>query len=294
MPASLARSSRCKQRMSSLDPSQISLADATLFWSMATHKHSRIAPRSRLNHWFEERLLRETSHGDWVLNRRHPQFIACWKQSFHLVLHAMFLYRVSSEYLFLGMIGDPLQWEGQDLNVLAIRDVGVEREHGIFSVDIFAAVSLLNQGLSHVPRSKSPPRILLQMHDPRAIEPPQDWGWKQCEVLHGNTLWFSHRHTYTGLALEPKLAYCYAKAWTPAAVDILLTTSDEHLQVFWDIWRKAVFPNDLLNRTRPGLALFLQAVATLVPDGHHRVLALKRWLEDGEYPWGLALPDVVY
>jgi hypothetical protein len=42
------------------------------------------------------------------------------------------------------------------------------------------------------------------------------------------------------------------------------------------------------------LALFLQAVATLVPDGHHRVLALKRWLEDGEYPRGLALPDVVY
>ena len=94
--------------------------------------------------------------------------------------------------------------------------------------------------------------------------------------------------------VEPKLAYCYAKAWTPAAVDILLTTSDEHLQVFWDIWRKAVFPNDVLNRTRPGLALFLQAVATLVPDGHHRGLATKRWVEDGEDPRGLALPDVVY
>ena len=278
--------------MSDLDPSQLSLADATLFWSMATHKHSYIAPRSRLNHWFEDRLLRETPQGDWVLNRRHSQFIAYWKQSLNLVLHAMFLYRVSSEYLFLGMTGDPLLWDGNDLNVLAIRDVGIEREHGLFSVDIFSAVSLLNQGLAHVPRSKKPPRILLQMHDPWAAQVPSDWAWEHCEVLHGNTLWFSHRHTYTGLLLEPKLAYCYAKAWTPAAIDILLTTSDSHLRVFWDIWQKSVFTSSLLNRTRPGLALFLQAVATLVSDVSHRVFALKQWLEDGQYPQGLPLPNM--
>ena len=263
-----------------MDASQLSIADAALFWSLATYRQPSIAPRSWLNEWFEEGLLRDTPDGEWALNRRHPQCIPYWKASFQLILRAMLSQGTRDNYLFLGMQGDPLVWKGEDIHLFGVRNTGHIDDEPVLKTDIFHSVSLLNDGLSHVPRRWRPPRVLLQLYAPERTEPIDDMDWRACEILGGSNVWFLHRHTYTGLLLEPALGYCYANDWTPAAIDILLTSGDSHRRVFFRLWLQNTFSHDMLEKVRPGLSMFLQTLNALISEEHLRLQALHAWVEE--------------
>lgn len=270
-----------------------------VFWRLAVGNASSIAPTSIFNDEFERGLFKESPSGDWCLSKRHPDYRAYWCEAFDYCARLLFTQTPGDHVLYLGYTGDFLHWSAPAIDVLAVVEKG-ERATITRLADI---VSRLNEFLQGVPRSwrkkgvvpvlrleiqnanmpwQSPTASQQHASDEQSFLYPEEM-----HVLVGNTAWFMHRDTLSGLLVEPRLARCYTKPWTPVAVDILARGSHAHRLEFRKCWRSGVWSSDLVEKVQPGLVQFLNVNDNLNPEPENWSKGLHDFMNppgSAEYP----------
>lgn len=248
------------------------------FWRLAVGNATSIPPTAIFNDEFERGLFKENPSGEWRLSKRHPDYRAYWCEAFDYCARLLFIQTPGDRVLYLGYTGDFLHWTTHAIDVLAVVEKG-DRTTVTRLADI---VSRLNEFLQGVPRSwrkkgvvpvlrlsiqnankpwNCPDAYQAHIHDEQSLLHPEEM-----HVLVGNTAWFAHRDTLSGLLVEPRLARCYTPAWTPVAVDILARGNHAHRLEFRKCWLAGVWSTDLLEKVQPGLVQFLNVNDNLNPE----------------------------
>ena len=111
-------------------------------------------------------------------------------------------------------------------------------------------------------------------HDEQNLLHPEEM-----HVLVGNTAWFAHRDTLSGLLVEPRLARCYTRPWTPVAVDILARGSHAHRLEFRKCWLAGIWTPALLENVQTGLVQFLNVNDNLNPEPTNWSLGLRDFMD---------------
>lgn len=261
------------------------------FWRLAVGNASSIAPTSIFNDEFERGLFKESPSGDWCLSKRHPDYRPYWCEAFDYCARLLFTQTPGDHVLYLGYTGDFLHWTTPAIDLLAVVEKG-DRATIMRLTDI---VSRLNEFLQGVPRSWRKKSVVpvLRLEIQNANKP---WAYpaashphahdeqnllhpEEMHVLVGNTAWFAHRDTLSGLLVEPRLARCYTRPWTPVAVDILARGSHAHRLEFRKCWLAGIWTPALLENVQTGLVQFLNVNDNLNPEPTNWSLGLRDFMD---------------
>lgn len=249
----------------------MNLAQCFLFWRLAIGNSSGIPPNAMFNDEFERGLFKENKFGEWVLNKRHPQYRAYWCEAFENFARILYTQSPAQHLFYLGHTDDFCQWSVDVIDILAVvahADAGTVTR-------LTDVTTRLNQCLNGAPASwkKIGPVPSLKLHiqnahadwvfpkasSPKASESISFLHPEEMRVLTGNTAWFIHRNQLTGLLVEPRLARCYTGKWSPVAIDILARGSHTHRMEFRKCWSAGLFSSAALDDVKSGMVRFLHA-----------------------------------
>ena len=267
-------------------------AQCFLFWRLAIGNSSGITPNAILNDEFERGLFKENSFGEWIVNKRHPEYRAYWCEAFNNFARILYTQSSGQHLFYLGHTSDFQHWTADTIDILAV----IGHAHPSTVTRLTDVTARLNQCLGSTPVSwrKSGSVPILKLHIQNAhsnwVFPkvsPEDASTpisllhpEEMQILIGNTAWFVHRNQITGLLVEPRLARCYANKWTSVAVDILARGSHEHRVEFRRCWTDGMFSHELLNSVKLGMTQFLQANDSINPTCDAWSAGLEQFMRD--------------
>lgn len=146
----------------------MTLDQCFLFWRMAIGNAVAIPPNAIFNDEFERGLFKENLYGEWVLNKRHPEYRTHWCEAFDNFARILYAQSPAQHLFYLGHTSDFQHWSVPVIDVLAVvahADPGTVTR-------LTDVTTRLNQCLNGAPASwknSGPiPQVKLHVHNAHA------------------------------------------------------------------------------------------------------------------------------